>query len=116
MKYLSLLLLAAAGLWLGSVALHAKAPTYFAPATEVPVELSGAVPDGCVVRRFEVEGMCCQTCPKKLYAALAAVDGVRESAIDFDERTVSAVVDAGTPVESLLAVLNTDKYSARVLP
>jgi copper chaperone CopZ len=108
--------LVAAGLWLGSVALRSKEPTYSAPPAGAPAQLSSEVPDGCLVRRFAVEGMCCETCPKKLHAALAAVEGVREAAIDFDAKQASAVVDAGTPVERLLGALTSEKYSARALP
>jgi copper chaperone CopZ len=80
----------------------------------VPVALGGEVPAGYVVRRFQVEGMCCSGCPKKVYAHLAALPGVCEVAVDPILQQVAAVVPAERDVASLEAALTFDKYSAKV--
>jgi copper chaperone CopZ len=115
-KHLILILVVLAGIWLGFVALKADPPTYDGAAGEVPAHLSGELPAGFRVASFEVEGMCCSTCPGKLYASLSGVEGVREAAVDFDTSTAEAVVPEALPDEALLAVLNVDKYTARPRP
>ena len=67
-------LLATIGIVLGVIAVRAEAPTYQAPdptlePERAPLELSGDVPEGCRVEHFDVEGMCCEGCAGKLYAA-----------------------------------------------
>jgi copper chaperone CopZ len=116
MKLLLVLPLVLAGAVLGWIALSAEEPTYEPPvpgvADVVPTSLSGDVPVGMVVRRFRVTGMCCDGCSGKLYRSLAAVDGVREAAVDFRSATAQAVVPAGADDASLLASLRFDKYAA----
>ncbi len=119
MKRTGLLVLAAAGLVLGWIAWRAQEPTWSAQPVEVlpdtvPAALSGEVPAGCVVRRFEVEGICCAGCPKKLYAHLAQVEGVREVAVDPILKRASAIVPAGLDVVTLESALTFDKYSAKL--
>lgn len=77
----------------------------------VPVQLSGEVPAGYVTRVFDVDGMCCNGCPRGLYEKVLGVDGVAEAAASFDEGTVSAVVPEELPVEALTAVLQSAKYT-----
>jgi copper chaperone CopZ len=113
-----LLVLGAAALFLGWIALRAEQPTWSAPPQEVlpdtvPATLSGEVPAGFVVRRLDVEGMCCTGCPKRLYAHLADVAGVREAAVDPILGEVAAVVPAELDVAELEAALTFDKYAAK---
>lgn len=116
MKHLPLALLIAAGIWLASIALRAKEPTYKAPEREVPAQLSGAAPAGFVVRRFEVEGMCCRSCTRGLHERLLAVEGVQEAAVSFEASSAAALAPADLPAERLLEALNFGKYSARPSP
>lgn len=116
MKHIPLLLVALAGVWLGFVALRAKAPTYEAHSGAVPSRLSGSVPEGFLVRNFRVEGMCCESCTRKLHQSLAGVEGVQEAAVDFGSGTAAALVAGSVPVERLLAALNVEKYTARPSP
>lgn len=78
--------------------------------------LSGVVPDGHEVLRFHVDGMCCDSCPTKLRAWLADVDGVVESAVSFADSRVEAVVPADFDPAPILSALNQDKYTAQVEP
>lgn len=117
MRSLLLLLIVVAGGWLGYVGWSADAPTYSAPSDRAPDELSGDVPAGYVVRRFSVEGMCCEGCPKKLFHRLEAMEGVNEAAADLETASVSVVVAESVPVESIVAVLASEpKYTVRALP
>lgn len=111
-------LLVAAGLALAWIALRhtldagATAPEIQVP-SRIPVALTGEVPDGYVVRAFDVQGMCCDSCAAKLYAPLAAIDGVDEIAIDPLSGRVATLVPADLDVGLLTAALNRDDYSAR---
>lgn len=117
MRTLLLLLILAAGAWLGYVGFTAEPPTYSPPPERAPDQLSGAVPAGSVVRRFSVEGMCCESCPNKLFGKLEALAGVSEAAVDFDSATAQVVVAREVPVESIVAVLAAEpKYTVRALP
>ena len=109
----------AAGGVLGWIALRAPQPTHVALELEgepapsvVPVALTGPVPAGHVAYGFEVEGMCCTGCTKKLHDALLAVDGVVAAAVSFRAGTVQALAPEGFDVEALAAALNFDKYRA----
>ena len=112
---LGLALVLAAGGVLGTIAVRARERTYVVPVTpaSVPLVLSGTVPDGCVVRAFDVEGICCQGCSGKLHGALSAVAGVEEVAVDPLAHVVSAVVRADVPEAQLETALTFDKYSVR---
>jgi len=118
MKILGLLLLLAAGGLLAWIGLRADEPTYIAPraADSVPIVLSGDVPAGFEVRTLDVTGMCCTGCTSKLYDKLAAVEGVREIAIDANVGTAQVVVPEGEPVEPLVAALTFDVYRAEPRP
>ena len=67
---------------------RAEPPTYSAPEIEpdppalVPHTLSGNVPAGRVVRTFDIEGICCNGCPGKLFVKLDQLEGVEEAAVD----------------------------------
>ena len=117
MKVLTLLVLVAAGL-LALVALQADDPTYVAPTvdempTVVPHQVTGDVPEGFLLRSFDVEGMCCDGCSGKLYARLEKVEGVREAAVDPVLGRAEVVVAADTDPARLTGALTFDKYTAR---
>ncbi|MDP6539614.1 MAG: heavy metal-associated domain-containing protein [Planctomycetota bacterium] len=105
-------LVAAAGVWLGYIALQADEPDYTPPAVAVPARIETEVAAGSALRAFDVEGMCCSSCPRKLYRALMAVEGVSEAAIDFEGETAWALAPADLPVERLIEALESEKYSA----
>jgi hypothetical protein len=109
-------LLTAAGV-LGAIALRAPEPTYVAPVqaapAAIPLALEGAAPEGCELRTFAVDGICCQGCSSKLHGALLAVDGVRAAAVDPLKAEASAWVRSDVPVAALEAALTFDKYTAR---
>jgi copper chaperone CopZ len=113
---LGLSVLLVAGAALGTIAVRAKERSYVVPTrpapSAVPHALSGEVPPGCTVRRFDVEGMCCQGCAAKLHGALLALEGVREAALDSLAGTVEVVATAELADERLLAALTFDKYRA----
>jgi copper chaperone CopZ len=114
-KRLGLLGLVGAGVVLGLIALRAPAPSYVAPKHAQPVAvaatLSGEVPAGYGVRSFTVAGICCQGCCPKLHAALSAVEGVREVAVDPLLHEVTAVVRDDVVTARLTQALTFDEYS-----
>lgn len=117
MRFLPLILLLVAGVWLGYVGLRAAPPSFSVPDERVPAHLSGEIPVGYLVRRFTIDGMCCEGCPKKLFAQVEALAGVREAAIDFEASTAEVVVSETVPVDAILAVLGAEpKYTVRALP
>ncbi|MCA8981664.1 MAG: cation transporter [Planctomycetes bacterium] len=113
MKFAPILLVLAA-LALGYVALGTggrDAGAWKHPGVD---HLTGDVPAGHQVLRFEVEGMCCEGCPEKLDEWLAAVEGVTDSAVSFEQGQAEAVVPIGFDPAPLLSALNQDKYTARL--
>lgn len=118
---LLLILLLAAGCALGWVGLKAvlAGPTEYRPVTledrpeTVPVQLSGDVPPGYVVRELGVEGMCCAGCPLKLRDALAEVPEVGEVAIDPLLGTAHVVVPADLDVSRVEGAMTFGDYTAR---
>jgi len=117
MRHLPLLLLALAGAALGWIALRAPEPHYAAPALEedaplpaVPLAIIGDVPAGYVVREFQVAGMCCQGCARKLHDALVALPGVQRAAVDVKSGKVSALAELAADPRTLSAALAFDKY------
>lgn len=78
--------------------------------------LTSEVPPGHEVLRFRVEGMCCESCPTKLDAWLAGVDGVVDSAVSFEQGQAEAIVPVGFDPAPLIAALSQDKYTAQVAP
>ena len=123
MKFLHLLFLATAAGVLGWIALRAPERSYVPHRLEgepapsvVPVALTGPIPAGHVAYAFEVEGMCCTGCTKKLHDALMAVDGVAAAAVSFRAGRVEPLAPAGFDLQILAASLNFDKYRAVPLP
>jgi copper chaperone CopZ len=119
MKPVGPILVLLAALVLGWVALATDTPTYGsepvreAPET-VPVALSHDVPEGHVVRSFDVDGICCAGCAGKLFVAVDDVAGVFETAVDPERKRVDAVVPESFDVAVLEAALTFDKYSAHL--
>jgi len=103
-----------AGAVLGAIAWKARARDYVvgAPAGTFPVRLEGEVPDGCEVRVFEVDGICCGGCAAKLHDAVAMVEGVRRLAVDPATKEVQVLVRAEVDPERLTQALTFDEYVA----
>jgi len=120
MKNLGIVVLGLAGLVLGWIAWKAEEPTYSAPVQDpeppavVPATLSGEVPPGRVVRTFDVDGICCNGCPGKLYVKLDQLDGIDEAAVDPVLKQASVVVPADYDVAVVEAALTFGKYSAHL--
>ncbi len=90
-----------------------EAPSTFAPAPTVLLSKPGT---GEVLRRLEVDGMCCKGCTGKLHKALVDFPGVREAAVDFETSLASMIVRDDIAVDALEQLLSFDKYSAKALP
>ncbi len=119
MKHLGIGIFLLAGAALGIVAWRAETPDYVPPRlVEVPdrfpVRISADVPEGCVVRSLEVEGICCDGCGAKLFVALTSLEEVREAAVDPILGVAQAVVPAGLDTALLEQALTFSKYSARL--
>jgi len=109
-----ILLVLVAGLVLGVVAWRAKPRDYVPPSApgSVPLRLEGEPPDGCEVRVFEVEGVCCSGCAAPLHEALSAIEGVRKLALDPATRRVEVLVRSEVDNERLAAALTFDEFVA----
>ena len=77
---------------------------------EIPIAIVGEVPVGYGVRSFEVEGMCCVGCVRKLHDALVALPGVEKAAVDFETGKVSALALTDVADTDLAAALQFEKY------
>lgn len=103
MKLLTVLVLLA-GVALGVISLLASDREPI-EAREVPRELQAEPAEGNVVLAFEVEGMCCVSCPDNLRKAAREVAGVAAIAVDPAEGRVeieaSAELEAGVLAEAL---------------
>lgn len=110
------ILIAVAGIALGIIAWQGsgeetRAGDWSHPSIQ---RLPDAIPAGSEVLRFEVEGMCCDSCPVSLRERLAAVPGVSAAAVRFRDASAEAVVPRGADPRPLLEALNSEKYTARV--
>lgn len=114
-RHPGLLALLAAGGVLAFIALRASAPTYAVPvrAADIPLSIQGEIPPGFVVRTFEVDGICCQSCAGKLERVLATLAGVERVAVDPLRKEVQALVRADVDGAALATALTFDKYVAR---
>lgn len=113
----SLFLLAAAA-GLGWIAWRSPDPDYTAP-HQVPTHISVATPPGFVVRTFEVEGMCCASCPPRIEEAAQRIEGVQAFAARLGEEAVGEVdllVPADLDSAALEAALTFDRYVAHLAP
>ena len=121
MKILPLALLGGAGLVLGYVAWRAPARDYVAPTpaeieahAPAPQALEGAIPEGCVVRTIEVQGMCCTGCTGKLYARLERTAGFVKGAVSFERGVAEVVLPEDADPAPFVAALSFDKYDAKL--
>ena len=118
MKYAGILFLGLIGLALAGIAWRAESPTYRAPVVDpdppavVPHTLTGNVPAGRVVRTFDIEGICCNGCPGKLFVKLDQLEGVEEAAVDPVLKQAMVVVSTDYDVARVEAALTFGKYSA----
>lgn len=120
MRLLPIALVLVAGAALAWIAFRAPEPTYEAPrSTEVratvPIAIHGEPAPGFAVRSYAVGGMCCESCASKLYAALTAVDGVEEAAVDVVTGRAEVLVPADASDEPILSALRFDEYTAEPL-
>lgn len=115
---LALLLLLAAGVALGTIAVRAKEPSYVAPVVGdvMPRRIEGEVPAGLALRTFHVEGICCPSCGSKLHRALASIEGIRKVAVDPDTKEVQVLVAPEVSSERLAEALTFDEFVARATP
>jgi len=113
MKALTVLVLLA-GVVLGTIALRYSSPNADA-APSIPRALPATVPAGFVVHAFEVDGICCESCPESLVEALHGVEGVKAIAVDPDTHRVEIEVPAGVEPATLASALTFGDYVARPL-
>jgi len=116
-KVSTIFLLLAGGVlaWVGFTAGPQDQPTRaagLAPDAPVPAQLADEMPPGFVARVFDIEGMCCQGCPRTLYEKVIVIEGVHAAAASFEERTISAIVPAEFAVTELTTALDSNKYTA----
>ena len=121
MKALPLVLLGGAGAALAFIAWRAPAPNYVAPTSAellahapAPQDLVGEVPAGCVVRTFEVQGMCCTGCTGKLYDRLKTAPGVVNAAVNFEKGVAEVVLAKDADVVPIETAMHFDKYVAKL--
>ncbi len=88
-------------------------PSAFAPAPAVLLSAPGPAE---VVRRFHVEGMCCQGCTGKLHKAISSFPGVREACVDFESESACVIAAESVSTAELERALTFDKYQARLEP
>ena len=120
MKILPLLILCAAGVGLGYIALRAPTADYVAPTLQevqahvpAPQALTCDIPPGFLVRTFKVDGMCCTGCTGKIYQRLKESPGVFEAAVSFDKGIAQVVVPEESDVTKLEDVMHFEKYVAK---
>lgn len=116
MKPLSLILLLAAGAWLGSVAWRAGEPDYSPEVSVVPHTLTGEAPAGYRDVRLEVEGMCGPCCERTLFDKARAVEGVDAAAVSYDDQAVLVRIAEGADPARLISALESEQHSARLAP
>ena len=64
---------------------------------------------------FEVEGVCCASCPPALREALSDLEGVSEIAVNTETQRVEIEAAVGMDVEDMAQAMTFDKYVARPL-
>ena len=83
---------------------------------DIPSSIEAAPKESEVLRSYRITGMCCESCTRKLYSRMSALDGVKSCAVDLIEERLSLIVSKEVPAERLLSKLSFDKYSAVELP
>jgi copper chaperone CopZ len=111
MKTIPILILLAAALWLGSVALRASDREYSPEVAEVPHALGGEAPAGFVDLDVSIEGMCGPCCERTLFDKVRVLDGVASVAVSFDEESVLVRLADDRDPQVVLDALTTDKHT-----
>lgn len=115
---LSTLLLVLAGIVCGWIALATPgrtdwtAPPHLALDEPVPATLPPALPEGHEAFVLDVDGMCCNGCPRKLYEKLMNVEGVVAAAVSFESRTAAAILPRDSDVAVLQRAIDSEKYTS----
>ena len=112
MKPLSLILLLAAGAWLGSVAWRAQDPDYSPEVIAVPHALTGTTPEGYRDVLVAIDGMCGPCCERTLFDKARDVEGVADVAVSFDDEHVLVRLEDGADPEALVSALESEQHSA----
>jgi Cu+-exporting ATPase len=72
-----------------------------------------AQPEGCVETSFDIEGMTCASCVRRVEKALTRVDGVVAASVNLANETATVTYDPSTaPVDSLTAAVSRSGYAA----
>ncbi|MEM7515495.1 MAG: heavy metal-associated domain-containing protein [Planctomycetota bacterium] len=121
--WIQAVVLGSAALILGTIAVRATGKNVQAekafvlpPDQPVPTVLVDQAPAGFVIRELEVEGMCCNGCPRTLYERVRNLPEVESAAVSFDDSLVQAVVPLDFPVSKLEEALASDKYKVAPRP
>ena len=79
---------------------------------EIPSSLESSPAEGEVLRAYSVNGMCCESCTRKLHDKILGMEGVEACAVDLIEERVILIAKGDVTSEEILSTLNFDKYSA----
>ncbi len=72
-----------------------------------------ATTDGCVETSFDIEGMTCASCVRRVEKALTRVDGVVTASVNLANETATVTHDPSTaPLDSLAAAVGRSGYTA----
>ena len=72
-----------------------------------------ATTDGCVETSFDIEGMTCASCVKRVEKALTRVDGVVAASVNLANETATVTHDPSTaPLDALAAAVGKSGYTA----
>ena len=111
MKTLPILILLAAAVWLGTVALRASDREYLPEVAEVPHELSSGTPAGFVDLDVSIDGMCGPCCERTLFDKVRTLEGVAAVAVSFDEESVLVRLADDRDPQAVLDALTSDKHT-----
>ena len=78
----------------------------------IPSSLGTAPGEGEVMRSYNVSGMCCGSCTRKLHDKALGLEGVKACAVGLVEERVVLIAKGGVASEQILTALNFDKYRA----
>ena len=83
---------------------------------EIPSSLDTTPDEDEVVRTYNISGMCCASCTKKLHDRIAGLSGVEACAVDLPGERLTLIVRKDLAPERILSRLSFDKYIAVELP
>jgi Cu+-exporting ATPase len=70
--------------------------------------------DGCVEASFDIEGMTCASCVRRVEKALTRVDGVVAASVNLANETATVSYDpSAAPVDALTAAVSKSGYTAK---